>query len=37
VRTAPSASWKAGDQVGLRVNPANTNWFSTATGVRLDV
>nr|WP_315478889.1 ABC transporter ATP-binding protein [uncultured Rhodoferax sp.] len=37
VRTAPSAQWKAGDQVGLRVSPANTNWFNTATGVRLDV
>jgi multiple sugar transport system ATP-binding protein len=37
VRTAPSASWKAGDQVGLRVNPANVSWFNTATGVRLGV
>ena len=37
VRTAPSAQWKSGDQVGLRVSPANTNWFNTTTGVRLDV
>jgi multiple sugar transport system ATP-binding protein len=36
-RTAPSAPWRAGDQVGLQVNPANTNWFSTATSMRLDV
>ncbi len=37
VRTAPKSQWKAGDQVGLRVSPANTNWFNTASGVRLDV
>ena len=36
VRTAPHSPWKAGDAVGLRVSQANTNWFDTATGVRLD-